>query len=341
MRWHDPVIEGQTGMTNSLPNSSALRADQHAFGQNGFVGGNQGPIRKEAGRAYTERPAGFEPKPVFATAATAQLFDALGWRVVASSRSGTTYHKPMRCCFVVDGGGRQEAAFGYTGVTAPLDGENPALASAQIRVERFLHHLGEDSGILVQNTPLIAFGGPRRNRLVVFGGWRFHDRYWRPFVLSPEGLGGVSIQTTFFEAQTAPHHLAEIFGVASDKALPKVTEVVRAIESYRGPDYGSVQQAEATSQAGPRLAAGVRIVPFADGWSIAQPGAPAALTRLPRQAPSRASDAKPEAASEKPLVLETKHRPHKGPLNPLAPNGVPWELGEDEFRFRHRQSDRA
>ncbi|MEM6374668.1 MAG: hypothetical protein AAF672_01560 [Pseudomonadota bacterium] len=249
--------------------------------------------------------------PAFATAAYTRLLDAVGWHVVASPRRDQAYHTPQRCCFVLRDGSREEAAFGYTSITAPLDGQNPTLVAAQIRVERFLRNLGESSGLLVQNTPLIAFGGKRRERVAVFGGWRLHQGYWRPFLLAPDGLGGIAIQNSFFDACTAPHHLAEIFGAPSESVLPKIADLTSAIA-----DFGVTALTQ-------NVVPGLRIAPFADGWSLPQPGTSASLRPL-----------QPHPAENETVSNAYPRRVNGGPLRPLTPATGPWQT-EDEFRFHH------
>lgn len=289
------------------------------------------PFRQSSGAAAVA------PHAAFATRAQAALLDGLGWRITASARRDEAYHAPLRCCLVLRDGAREEAAFGYTGLTAPLDGENPTLRAAQIRVERFLAQLGEDSGVLLQNTPLIAFGGKRRDRVAVFGGWRFHDRVWRPFMLAPDGLGGVGIQNTFFEAQTAPHHMAEVFGAPADLILPKISDLVAAIADYDPKTGGATG----------KVAPGLRIVPHQAGWSVARSGTAAALMPLRLKngkIPAKTSTGKSRqnSRSEPQTARPAYARGVDGaPLNPLAPSALPWEIGEDEFRFRHLQMEQA
>lgn len=280
-------------------------------------------------------------RPGFATRSHAALLEAMGWQVAPSTRRERAYHPALNCCFILRDGSREEAAFGYTGLTAPGNAADPALRSAQMRVERFLDRLGERSGVLLQNTPLVAFGGKRRDRVVVFGGWRFHDAVWRPFLLSPEGLGGVAIQAPFFAAGTAPQALAEVCGAPADTVLPRVTDIVGAMSALDAdPALAALEQpnrqgpleddpeiaawtkalakVSARERALARTGAGLRIVPFADGWSVAQPGLAAVPMPLRRR---NAGPARPGS--------ENRLR-----LTPLTPQALLLDIGEDEFRFR-------
>ena len=142
-------------------------------------------------------------RPAFATQGHARLLDILGWQIEPSPRREEERHAPAQCCFVLQDGRREEAAFGYTGLTLPQDTGDAALREAQRRVERFLALLGEDRGVLFQNVPLLAFAGHRRERVAIFGGWRFTRGDWKPFFLGPDGLGGVAAQETFFSSGTA------------------------------------------------------------------------------------------------------------------------------------------
>lgn len=215
-------------------------------------------------------------RPQFATRAQAELLDVLGWRIAASPRRERERHASLKCCFVLRDARKEEAAFGYTGMTVPLDMKNPSLRMAQSRVERFLSLLGEDRGVLLQNVPLFAFGGRRKDRIAVFGGWRFQKGAWKPFLFGPDGLAGVAAQDTLFAQDVAPHHMAEVCGHATEAVMPWIAKLGRTIQSFG-------QYEAASDQApvpGPDLK-GVRVVSHAAGWLAAR------VDRSPETIPTR------------------------------------------------------
>ncbi len=201
----------------------------------------------------------------FATRAQAQLLDILGWRIAASPRREVEHHASLQCCFVLREGGKEVAAFGYTGMTAPSDMEDPSLRMAQSRVERTLSLLGEDRGVLIQNEPLFAFGGQRKDRIAVFAGWRFQGGSWKPFLFGPDGLARVAAQDTLFAGDTVPHHMAEVCGHATKTVMPWIANLARTIQSFG--------QYEASADEAPVPGLdfeGVRIVSHASGWLSAR-----------------------------------------------------------------------
>lgn len=213
--------------------------------------------------------------PAFATRAQARLLDALGWRLSASPRRESDWHEPLQCCFILRDGRREEAAFGYTAMTAPDDTDCPNLRMAKSRVECHLAWLGEDSGVLVQNRPVFAFCERRRDRIVLFGGWRRRRGTWTPFLLGPEGLAGVDGQDLLFARGTDPHHMVEICGHATRDVAPRIVELVHAINSLdqRGDGAGDA--------AGPVPDFDeLRIEPLFSGWFTARVGKPAGVTPI-------------------------------------------------------------
>lgn len=245
-------------------------------------------------------------RPSFATRAQAQLLDALGWQIAASPRRDAESHASLQCCFVLRDGRREEAVFGYTGQTAPLDLNDPMLRAAQSRIGYFLSFLGEDRGVLLQNTPLFAFGGGRRDRIAVFGGWRFQSGVWKPFLLGPDGLGGVAAQDTLFDRDTAPHHVAEICGHSTETVMPWIANLVQAIETL-GPCEAEVDQA---AESGLDFD-GLQIAASASGWLSAR------TRRSPKISPVR------QIYSTAPVFRHTDAVVSK----PF------WEPGGDEFQF--------
>lgn len=264
-------------------------------------------------------PGPDEARDLFATRAYAAFLDTLGWQLPASSRHEMEHHAPLQCCFVLRDGTREEAAFGYTAVTMPGDTGCPALARAKSHVERFLARLGEDSGLLFQNTPVFAFAGRRRDRIAVFGGWRVRRGTWAPFLLGPDGLGGIAGQEMLFAGGTKPHHMAEVCGHEARAVMPRITDLTHAIDAC-----GQGGDAETSRP----VRAPVQIVPLAGGWFTARPdvsgaGNPVVFRR------AAAVAARPEVAPK--VVPEVATLPTGDTLR---------AFGEDEFRFHEFGADR-
>lgn len=291
---------------------------------------------EEYGTLNRPAPSG---RPAFATRAHARLLDALGWKVADSPRRETKSHPPLQCCFVLRDGMREEAAFGYTGLTGPLDTDDACLRAARTRVERFLSILGEDRGVLLQNEPLLAFGR-NGDRVAVFGGWRFLKGVWKPFVLGPDGLGGVAAQEMLFESGTAPQHMAEICGSAAATALPRIAETLRAIRTL-----------EAGRGAGTDDVAVLRFRPHGSGWFSARlgpvrgrtGGAPVRVGALH----GRKGEQENRAGTDEFRLIANAGLPPSSTAPPSPPADLPrsdegrrlscgmaWEAGADEFRFR-------
>ncbi|MEO0863152.1 MAG: hypothetical protein AAFY39_00965 [Pseudomonadota bacterium] len=256
-----------------------------------------------------------EVRDVFATRAYAQFLSALGWQLPTLSRHEMEHHAPLQCCFVLRDGDREEAAFGYTAVTMPDDTNCPGLAKARSHIERFLARLGEDSGLLFQNTPVFAFAGRRRDRIAVFGGWRIRRGTWTPFLLGPDGLGGLAGQEMLFARGTAPHHMAEVCGHEVRTVMPRITDLTHAIDAFGQND--KARDAAETPEPARRP---VQIVPLAGGWFTARPdvsgtGNPVVFKR------ARAVAARPKVAT-------------------VPPSDTLQAFGEDEFRFHEFGADR-
>ena len=255
----------------------------------------------------------------FATRAYARFLSALGWQLPALPRHEMEYHAPHQCCFVLRVGDSEEAAFGYTAVTMPDDAHCASLTQAKAHVERFLGKLGEDRGLLFQNTPLFAFAGRRRDRIAVFGGWRFRHGAWTPFLLGPDGLAGVAGQDMLFAHGTAPHHMAEVCGHDSQDVIPRIADLVRAIEASGR--NGTVRDGAGTSGSARGY---VQIMPHAGGWFTARLGGLKAGNQLAfRRAPAAAVAISP--AQNKDTV---------------PANDTLRAFGEDEFRFYEFGADR-
>ena len=255
-------------------------------------------------------------RTAFATRAQARLLVALGWRLSAWSRHEMESQAPLQCCFVLRDGSREEAGFGYTAVTMPDDANCPTLGKAKSHVERFLARLGEDSGVLVQNTPLFAFGGRRRERVAVFGGWRFRRGAWTPFLLGPNGLSGVADQDVLFARGTAPHHMAEVCGHASQAIMPRIANLARVVETL-GQSKARIDGVGKSEPDSGEL----QIEPYAAGWFMARPGRPGATAPV-----------LPDARSVS--VLEPTHVTTAGQTTATAlDNDALKAFGSDEFRF--------
>lgn len=218
-----------------------------------------------------ENSSGLDPmyrrmeRGAFATLAYVRLLDALGWTLSASVRHETERHAPLQCCIIARDGRREVAAFGYTSLTVPNDIGCAALVRAKSYVEWFLDRLGEDRGLLLQNMPLIAFGGARKDKIAVFGGWQFWRGVWAPFLLGSDGLAGVFDQGMLFADNTAPHYMAEIHGHASEAFMPRIMDLVSAIEAL---DRNEAEDAAAPS---PRHWQGtLKIEHIEAGWFTAQ-----------------------------------------------------------------------
>lgn len=243
-------------------------------------------------------------RPAFSTRAYARLLDGLGWNVDASARRETEWHRPGRFCFVLRDGPREEVAFGYTGLTLPQDAAAPELRAAQRWVERFLDRLGEERGVLLQNVPLLAFSGHRRDRMALFGGWRFNRGQWKPFLLGPGGLGGVSAQEALFTSKAKPSDLALACGHPVEQVLSRLGQLVVRLETL-----DRIDDIHRTAKGQPvRL----RIVPFGAGWSIARPN-----------------------------VMETDEKPTPLRLKGWAGSASRWDPDADDFRFARAGGARA
>lgn len=274
-------------------------------------------------------------RPAFATRAHARLLHVLGWRVTPSHRQGAESHAPLKCCFVVRDGRREEAAFGYTATTVPQDADSPDLRAAQARVERLLAFLGEDRGVLLRNKPLFAFDGHCRDRIALFGGWRFQGGAWKPFLLGPSGLGGVVAQETLFARDAEPQDMARIYGHDTGKILPRVTDLVRAIEALNPGDVGEGAAAKPAAASG-RL----QIVPEAGGWFTAGSARPADVTQIhpgAAEAPVFRHAAHPAAAlspaaDEDPMFPMFRHAQSHA-ASPVSTGNRYWDTEADEFRF--------
>ncbi|WP_172300505.1 hypothetical protein [Pseudoruegeria sp. HB172150] len=250
-------------------------------------------------------------RTAFTTRAMASLLDSLGWEVAESPRRETEMHLPQQCCFILRDGEREEAAFGYSGLTLPQNADDPGLRAAQRRVERFLGMLGEEQGVLLQNVPLMALSGRRRNLVGVFGGWRFDRGTWAPFLLGPDGLGGAPAQAALFRAGVDPSHLADICGHGVNRAIPAIAGVATALSAVDRMAKG--QKPAAVDTYLQRL----RVVSHAEGWSKpADDGAEYGPTRLAAGYGRRADkDGKDTPGS--------------------------WEPDGDEFRFHSYGADGA
>lgn len=285
---------------------------------------SRGADMREAATDRTDGALGQDARiarPAFATRAQARLLDVLGWKIAESPRREERRHAPLQCCFVLRDGAREEAAFGYTGLTAPHETDDAGLLAARVRVERFLSMLGEDRGLLLQNEPLLAFGRGG-DRVAIFGGWRFVKGRWTPFLLGPDGLGGVTAQEVLFESGTGPQDMAEICGCAADTALPGLAGLIgeiRALEA--GQDTGR----------GAEDSAVLRFRPHGSGWFRARldpppsrAGSTPLLLPIPRW---RGAEAGESGAATPAADLPGGAGDHK------VPYGVAWDTGSDEFRF--------
>ncbi len=262
------------------------------------------------------------PSRAFATQEQVRLLEALGWQISTLPQSDMARHAPLQCCFLLRDGSREEAAFGYTAVTAPRDDHCPSLRMAKLRVERFLAWLGVDSGVLLQNTPVFAFGGRRRDRVAVFGGWRFSRGTWSPFLLGPDGLGGVGRQDMLFARDTDPYHMAEVCGHSAQKIGPHLAGLMQAIEELRLGDGAS----RSASPSAPDFET-MDIKPIASGWFVGGPGLSADVVLI---GDTGRIAARPRHAVEhgQAGAVTTARRTH-------------WTFGEDEFRFHEFGADRG
>lgn len=253
-------------------------------------------------------------RSAFATRAYARLLDVLGWDVVPSPRRDAETHAPGQFCFVLRNGRHEELAFGYTGLTLPLDLDDAGLRAACRGVERFLARLGEDRGVLFQNTPLLAFAGHRRDRIAIFGGWRFECGHWKPFVLGPEGLGGIAAQDVLFASGTRPCDLAEVCGHRSADVGARLSDLMGALESLDRRDEN--RRAPVARR---RTHARLRMVPIAAGWSTAViERSPMTTTLVPHGG---------RGTARRHLAIDN-------------PTNINWESDSDEFRFHQYGADR-
>lgn len=259
--------------------------------KSGGWGMNVNELSRQGATLAAEAPV---QAPAFATKAMARLLDTLGWTVHASRRRSIAHHAPLQCCFLLRDGHRAEAAFGFTGLCLP-ESADAALLQAQSQVGAFLARIGQSRGVLLQNRPLIAFGQNTVDRVAVFGGWRLRDGVWAPFLLAPDGLGGVEQQAELFASATLPAHLAEVAGHRATRALPRIAALLRHID---GP-----------AAAAPNGKKALRLSPFGGGWSMPHLG----QSRTP--AP----------------VLQLRPGSRTGPA-PSAEDPA-WAPGSDEFRF--------
>lgn len=251
----------------------------------------------------------------FATRAHVALLRALGWHLAASPRHDADHHAPLHCCCLIQDGRRDEAAFAYTGLTMPGDRDCPSLIAAKSHVQWFLNRIDEDHGLLLQNQPLFAFGGEGRQRMAVFGGWRFQRGAWAPFLLGPEGLGGVDRQRDLFASNTAPHHMVDICGHPTKTVMPHISGLVRAIEALNQPVADEIDGCAA-----PEVLGALRIAHHAAGWFTAQPS-PAGAVKMPN--------------------FRHKNEPVVGQSNAKEQKTEPFDVfGTDEFRFRKIGADR-
>lgn len=216
------------------------------------VAGSFYPVGKVTETDEEACPA-LTPRQAFASCAHAQFLEELGWRVVPF-RFALTAHPPASCCFVLRDDCQAEAAFGFTGLAGPSDVKNPHLRGAKAQVEASLAELGESRGLLLQNTPIFAFGGQRRERLAIFGGWRVEDGNWEPFLLGPKGLGETAAHAPLFATGTVPARMAEVAGHLTDRVLPRVHKLAMAIETLGKPAQETRLQIE----------------PFVSGWYLAR-----------------------------------------------------------------------
>jgi hypothetical protein len=167
-------------------------------------------------------PAWAADRTYFTTRAYAALLDMLGWQVADTPRRQMDLHAPGQCCFVLQSGTRQEAAFGFSGLVATTDRANPALRKAQIQVEWCLSQLVEHRGVLVQNIPLLAVTGHKNCQLAIFGGWRFCAGQWMPFVLGPGGLSDVPAQELLAVTNARPGYYAGRDAIMMRKDLSSI-----------------------------------------------------------------------------------------------------------------------
>lgn len=293
------------------------------------------PIIKVTAARSADRPhdlAGEQgAQPAFATRAYARLLDAIGWRISPSRRRELESHAALKCCFVLRDGRREEAAFGYTATTVPQDRGRATLRAAQARVEHLLTFLEEDRGVLLRNMPLLAFGGPRRDRIALFGGWRFRGGAWQPFLLGPGGLAEVAAQETLFAGNTAPHDMAKIYGHDATKILPRIADLARAVEALCDLEVSGTKPIASLG--------GLQIVPEGSGWFSARSGRPAHITPIHpdvSKAPVfRHRHSAPSTGGSTPLPgnspMFTHSVPSTGASTP-APGTGPM--------FRHKRSDR-
>lgn len=195
----------------------------------------------------------------FSTRAYAQFLEALGWQLAASIRHDVEQHARLQFCLLLQDGQRQEAGFGYTGLTAPHDVSCPDLARAKVRIERVLGRIDAQSGVLFQNTPLFAFDSHRKDRMAIFGGWRFHQGAWSPFLVAPGGFCVVGDQGLFFDSASKPSVLAAICGHNARDVMPHASALVRAVENIDRPREASSAKLAADP---------LRFEPFKGGWFV-------------------------------------------------------------------------
>ncbi|MEL6914727.1 MAG: hypothetical protein AAFP13_09500 [Pseudomonadota bacterium] len=253
-------------------------------------------------------------RTAFATRDHAAFLRAFGWHIPATPRHDSLHHAPGRCCLVLRNAHAEEAAFGFTGLALPHDTSCRSLAAAKAGVADILHRLGEDRGLLLQNRPLLAFGGRRRDQVLLFGGWRFRQGTWRPFVLGPGGLAGLDDQERAFDSHASPSDLAEAYGRPTAIVMPHVTKLVNAIDQLAVRMAGSEDPGDRQRH--------VRLEAQGDGWFAATPGARRrVIYPLARAVPA---DAGPVARTQRDSVAEDILR----------------HFGEDELKFR-KSEERA
>lgn len=270
------------------------------------------------------------PPQKIATRGQSRLLDALGWAHKVMAARDPDVHDALRCWCILRNGAHGEAVFGYAGVKTPQDTDDRDLKMAQAKVALFLDQIDEEVGVLLQNRPVFAFSPGARDRIAIFGGWRFDRGVWQPFLLGPGGLEHVASQAPLFTPDNAPFHLADICGYPSDRVLPHLVGLIRAADEAAGKTVSGV-----TSERPVRLL----VTPHEGGWFTG--ALEAAAPARTRPSPVRGASAKSPKAQ--PLVLSPSHKvASSGPETEGPETGRPsdWDPDADQFRFHGYGAER-